>query len=332
MKLLITGGNGFIGSNLIIKILNKYKKYKILNIDCNTYASNIKNLKFLNKYKNYNFARVNICDFKNLKKKFNNFRPNVVINLAAETHVDNSIKNPKNFINTNILGTYNLLELSRIYYYRNKKKFLYVQISTDEVYGDLSTIKSEFKENSIIKPSSPYSASKAGGDHLVNSYFRTYKLPTIITRCTNNYGPYQSKEKLIPKVINNALRNKPIPVYNKGNEVRDWIHVDDHTDAILKAIEVGKAGNVYNLGSRNQLTNINLIKKILDLISKKRNNYKNLLKLIKFVKDRPGHDFKYAINNSKAKKQLNWKPQIKFDYGIKKTIEWYINNKINLTN
>lgn len=328
MKLLITGGNGFIGSNLIIKILNKYRKYKILNLDCNTYASNIKNLSFLNQYKNYSSAKVNICDYNVLKKKFNNFRPNVVINLAAETHVDNSIKNPKNFIDTNIIGTYNLLELSRIYYHKNKNKFLFVQISTDEVYGDLGFKKYEFKENSLIKPSSPYSASKASGDHLVNSYFRTYKLPTIITRCTNNYGPYQSLEKLIPKVINNALNSKSIPVYNKGQEIRDWIHVDDHAEGILKVIKHGKKGNVYNIGSQNQLTNINLIKKILYIISKKNKNYKNLLKLIKFVKDRPGHDYKYAINNSKTIKQLKWKPQIKFDYGIKKTIEWYIEKKL----
>ena len=198
-----------------------------------------------------------------------------------------------------------------------------MQISTDEVYGDLGRKNSSFKENSLINPSSPYSASKASGDHLVSAYFRTYKLPTVITRCTNNYGPYQSLEKLIPKVIFNALNHKIIPVYNKGKEVRDWIHVDDHTEAILKVIKSGKAGNIYNIGSQNKMTNIELIKKILFLISKTNNEYKNLLKLIKFVKNRPGHDYKYFINNSKAKKQLKWIPKIKFDYGIKKTIEWY---------
>jgi len=332
MKLLITGGNGFIGSNLIIKILEKHKKYKILNLDCNTYASNVKSLNFLNKYKNYNYSKVNICNINTLEKKFNNFKPDVILNLAAETHVDNSIKNPKNFINTNILGTYNLLELSRKYFKTKKNKFLFIQISTDEVYGDLGSKKTSFKENSLINPSSPYSASKASGDHLVSSYFRTYKLPTIITRCTNNYGPYQSLEKLIPKVIYNALNNKIIPVYNKGKEVRDWIHVEDHADAILKVIKNGKMGNVYNIGSQNQMTNIKLINKILYLIGKKKSNYKDLLKLIKFVKDRPGHDYKYAINNSKTKKQLKWMPKIKFDYGIKKTIEWYISKKKKFLN
>ncbi len=326
MKLLITGGNGFIGSNLIIKILNEYKKYKILNLDCDTYASNIKSLKFLNKYKNYRHSKVNICNRNVLRRVFKNFEPDVVLNIAAETHVDNSIKKPQKFIKTNILGTYNLLELSRDYC-KAKKKFIFIQISTDEVYGDLGKKNTSFKENSVISPSSPYSASKASGDHLVNSYFRTYKLPTIITRCTNNYGPYQSLEKLIPKVIFNALNNKIIPVYNKGREIRDWIHVEDHAEAILKVIKYGKEGNVYNIGSRNKITNIDLIKKILILISKTKKDYKNLLKLIKFVKDRPGHDHKYFINNSKAKKQLKWKPKIKFDYGIKKTIEWYKNKK-----
>ena len=326
MKLLITGGNGFIGANLIIKILEEHKDYKILNLDCDTYASNIKSLRFLNNYKNYKRSRTDICNFKPLKKKFNSFKPNVVINLAAETHVDNSIKNPKTFINTNIQGTYNLLELSKNYHGRLKSNFLFIQISTDEVYGDLGKKKMSFTENSVIKPSSPYSASKASGDHLVYSYFRTFKLPTIITRCTNNYGPYQSTEKLIPKVINNAINNLPIPVYNKGNEIRDWIHVEDHVNAILKVIKNGKPGNVYNIGSQNSMTNIKLIKKILFIIGQKKNNFKSLLKLIKFVKDRPGHDFKYSINNSKTRKEIKWSPQIKFDYGIKKTIEWYLRN------
>ena len=324
MKLLITGGNGFIGANLIIKIIKENKNYKILNLDCDTYASNIKSLGFLNNYKNYRRSKIDICNFKPLKKEFNSFGPDVVLNLAAETHVDNSIKNPKSFINTNILGTHNLLEISKNYHNKVKKKFLFIQISTDEVYGDLGKKKKSFTENSIIKPSSPYSASKAGGDHLVHSYFRTFKLPTIITRCTNNYGPYQSTEKLIPKVINNAINNRSIPVFNKGNEIRDWIHVEDHVDAILKVIKNGKPGNIYNIGSQNNMKNIRLIKKILFLISQKKNNFKNLLKLIKFVKDRPGHDFKYSIDNSKTRKDIKWSPKIKFDYGIKKTIEWYL--------
>jgi dTDP-glucose 4,6-dehydratase len=326
MKILVTGGNGFIGSNLVIKILQEYKNFKVLNLDCNTYASNFKKLNFLKKYKNYKFSNTNICNFDILKKRFNNFKPDIVLNLAAETHVDNSIEDPKNFINTNIIGTYNLLELSRNYYAKKKNKFLFIQISTDEVFGDLGSKKSSFKENSLINPSSPYSASKASGDHLVSSYYRTYKLPTIITRCTNNYGPYQSVEKLIPKVIHNALNNKKIPVYNKGKEIRDWIHVDDHVDAILKIITKGIPGNTYNIGSKNQISNIKLIKKILFILGKKQNNYKNLLHLITFVKDRPGHDFKYSINNTKIKNQIKWKPKIKFDFGIKKTIEWY--NKI----
>ena len=326
MKILVTGGNGFIGSNLVIKILQEYKNFKVLNLDCNTYASNFKKLNFLKKYKNYKFSNTNICNFDILKKRFNNFKPDIVLNLAAETHVDNSIEDPKNFINTNIIGTYNLLELSRNYYAKKKNKFLFIQISTDEVFGDLGSKKSSFKENSLINPSSPYSASKASGDHLVSSYYRTYKLPTIITRCTNNYGPYQSVEKLIPKVIHNALNNKKIPVYNKGKEIRDWIHVDDHVDAILKIITKGIPGNTYNIGSKNQISNIKLIKKILFILGKKQNNYKNLLHLITFVKEISGHDFKYSINNTKIKNQIKWKPKIKFDFGIKKTIEWY--NKI----
>jgi dTDP-glucose 4,6-dehydratase len=327
MKILITGGNGFIGSNLIIKILKNHKKFKILNLDCNTYASNINSLNFLKKYKNYKHVDVNICNFNILKKKFINFKPDIVLNLAAETHVDNSIKSPKNFIQTNIIGTYNLLEISRDYIKNKKNKFLFFQISTDEVYGDLGLKKSSFKENSLISPSSPYSASKASGDHLVNSYFRTYKLPTIITRCTNNYGPYQSLEKLIPKVISNALNKKEIPVYNKGNEVRDWIHVADHAEAIIKLIKNGKQGNTYNIGSKNQISNIKLIKKILFVVGKKNNNYKELIKLIKFVKDRPGHDYKYSIDNTKIKSQIKWKPKIKFDYGIEETIDWYTTNR-----
>ena len=326
MKILITGGNGFIGSNLIIKILKNYKNFQVLNIDCNTYASNVKKLKFLKKYKRYKYSNTNICNFNSLKKNFNKFKPDVVINLAAESHVDNSIKNPKNFISTNIIGTYNLLELSKNYF-QKKKNFLFIQISTDEVFGDLGLKKKSFDENSLINPSSPYSASKASADHLVSSYFRTYKLPTIITRCTNNYGPYQYKEKLIPKVIHNALNGKKIPVYNKGKEIRDWIHVEDHVCAILKILLKGKPGNTYNIGSENLISNIKLIKKILLILAKNKKNYKNLLKLITFVKDRPGHDFKYSISNTKVINQIKWKPKIKFDFGINNTIELYKNFK-----
>ena len=236
--------------------------------------------------------------------------------------MDNSIKNPKNFINTNIIGTYNLLELSKNYFQKNNN-FLFIQISTDEVFGDLGLKKKSFNENSLINPSSPYSASKASADHLVSSYFRTYKLPTIITRCTNNYGPYQFKEKLIPKVIYNALNGKKIPVYNKGKEIRDWIHVEDHIYAILKILNKGKPGNTYNIGSKNLISNIKLIKKILLILGKNKKTYKKLLKLITFVKDRPGHDFRYSINNTKIIREIKWKPKIKFDFGIKNTIEWY---------
>lgn len=327
MKILITGGNGFIGANLIIKILKNYKKFKVLNLDCNTYASNIKSLNFLKKYKNYSYANVNICNFRILKKKFLSFKPDVVLNLAAETHVDNSIKNPKNFIETNIIGTYNLLEISKEYFKTKRGKLLFVQISTDEVYGDLRFKKSSFKESSPINPSSPYSASKASGDHLVNSYFRTYKLPVIITRCSNNYGPYQSLEKLIPKVISNAFNNKKIPVYNRGKEIRDWIHVSDHAEAIMQLIKKGKYGNTYNIGSKNEISNIKLIKKILLIISRNYSSYQKLLKLIKYVKDRPGHDFKYSIDNYKIKSKIKWSPKVNFDYGIKETIEWYKSNK-----
>ena len=329
MKVIITGGYGFIGSNLIINFLNRYPNFKILNIDFQTYASNHRKLKFFTKYKNYNHKKINICNYISLKKAFLSFKPNIVINLAAETHVDNSINNADKFIKTNIIGTYNLLEISKFYYKSTKAKFIYLQVSTDEVYGDLYKSKFSFTEESNIKPSSPYSASKASSDHLVLSYFRTYNLPVIISRCTNNYGPYQSSEKLIPKVIYNALKKKIIPVYNKGKEIRDWIHVLDHTNALIELINKGVLGNVYNIGSNNTISNIQLIKKILKILSSK-NNKVNYYKLIRFVKDRPGHDFKYSIDNTKIINKIKWKSKINFDYGLIKTIEWHINDVSNI--
>ncbi len=325
MNILITGGYGFIGSNLIIHLLNHYPSYKILNIDSKTYASNHNNLKFLKKYRKYSFKKIDINNYNKLNEIILKFKPNIIFNLAAESHVDNSIENSKKFIQTNIVGTYNLLNISKNYYKRKSKNFLFFQVSTDEVYGDLNKNDNSFTEDSNIKPSSPYSASKASADHLVQSFFRTYNLPTIISRCSNNYGPYQYKEKLIPKIIFNVLKNKFIPVYNKGEEVRDWIHVSDHIDALITLSKKGKFGHVYNIGSNNEIKNIILVKKILKIIKNKTQKSINYKKIIKFVKDRPGHDFRYSINSNKIYKRMNWKSKINFEKGLEETVEWYLN-------
>ena len=253
-------------------------------------------------------------------------KPNVIVNFAAETHVDNSINSPNSFINTNIIGTYNLLESSNKILNFKKNKFLFIQISTDEVYGDLEKSKRKFTEDSNLKPSSPYSSSKASSDLLSLSYYRTYKLPVIVTRCTNNYGPYQHPEKLIPKVIQNLINNKKIPVYNKGNEIRDWIYVEDHINAIISLIFNGKVGQIYNIGSNNTQSNINLVKKIINIYNIENKKNIKFKKIIKFVKDRPGHDYKYAINNKKITNEIKWKPIKKFSIGLRDTIKWYIKN------
>ena len=317
-KVIVTGGLGFIGSNLIELLIKK--KFFVINIDKVTYSSNFYNVKQFKKIKNYKFLKLDINNKKLLRILFK-YKPSCVFNLAAETHVDRSIDNPNNFIQSNIVGVYNLLECFKKYSQKNKSRLIH--ISTDEVYGDI--LKGRSDENYPYKPSSPYAASKAASDHLVSSYIRTFNLPAIVTNCSNNYGPRQHPEKLIPKLIYNIINNKPLPIYGRGTNSREWIFVKDHCEALLKIYLKGKIGEFYNIGSNKNLNNLEVTKIIL-------NNYKKKFKLgknvkINFVKDRPGHDIRYALNSNKLKKELKWKPKIKFKDGIIQTIEWYIKNK-----
>jgi len=314
-KIIITGGLGFIGSNLI-KILNE-KKFFIINIDKISYASNKNNIP--NNIKNYKFYKENINNKDFIVKILKKYKPSLIFNLAAETHVDKSIDSPKSFINSNILGVFNLLEAIRIY----KKKIKLIHISTDEVYGDINKLSS--KENDTYNPSSPYSASKASGDLLIKSYIRTYNLPAIITNCCNNYGPNQYPEKLIPTIIYKIINNQKIPIYGNGKNIREWIHVDDHCEALIKIALKGKIGENYNIGSGHKMQNIDIMKKIISIFKKINNNKKYEPKFL-FVKDRPGHDIRYSLDSSKLRKNLNWKCKINFNEGIKNTIVWYINS------
>ena len=329
MKIIITGGLGFIGSNYISKII-KNKSIIIYNFDFENYASNQDQLKKFKKYKNFVHKKIDISNFKNLRKNFNTIKPDRVINFAAETHVDNSIKFSKRFIESNIMGTFNLLECSRLLLKNQKKsKFKFIQISTDEVYGDLKIYeKKKFSEDSNFLPSSPYSASKAASDLLVKAWFRTYGLPIIITHSGNNFGPFQNREKLIPKTIINILKGKKIPIYGNGNQIRNWIFVKDNVSALQKIISKGIIGQSYNIGGKKELSNIDLVKYICVLISKiNKTNKKKYLNLIKLVKDRPGHDLKYSLDNSKIKK-LGWLEKKNFEKALLETINWY-KNKLN---
>ena len=317
-NIIVTGGLGFIGSNLIDLLLKK--KFKVINIDKATYSSNLYNTKEFKNFNNYKYIKCDIND-KKLKKIIFRFKPNCIFNLAAETHVDRSIDNPKSFIQSNIVGVYNILETFKEYSKKYKSKLIH--ISTDEVYGDV--LKGRSKENHPYLPSSPYAASKAASDHLVSSYIRTYKIPAMITNCSNNYGPRQHPEKLIPKLIYNILNNKPLPIYGKGLNSREWIYVEDHCEALLKVYQKGKVGEFYNIGSNKNLNNlqvcrelINTAKKIIELGKKVK---------ISFVKDRPGHDVRYALNSNKIKKKLKWRPKTNFKKGIELTLKWYKNNK-----
>ena len=317
-KIIVTGGLGFIGSNLIELLLKK--NFYVINIDKITYSSNFYNTKEFDKSKNYKFIQCDI-NSKKIKNIFLKFRPSCIFNLAAETHVDRSIDNPGDFIQSNIMGVYNILESFRDYSKINKKCKL-VHISTDEVYGDV--LKGRSNENYPYKPSSPYAASKASSDHLVYSYVRTYNLPAIVTNCSNNYGPKQHPEKLIPKLIYNILNNKPLPIYGNGKNSREWIYVTDHCEALLEVYKKGKIGDFYNIGSNKNLNNIEICKALLSV--SKNIHPKNSKIKINFVKDRPGHDLRYALNSNKIKKKLKWKPKTNFADGIKKTFEWYLNN------
>ncbi len=319
-KILVTGGLGFIGSNLI-KILLK-KKYYVVNIDKISYASNFYNTREFQKNKKYKFIKCDINNQKKLLSTFKKYKPNCIFNLAAETHVDRSIDGPEPFIKNNIYGTFSILEAVRKYSKTNKSLKL-IHISTDEVYGDVLVGRS--KENHAYKPSSPYAASKASSDHLVLSYIRTYGLNAIITNCSNNYGPRQHPEKLIPKLIYNILHNKFLPIYGKGKNSREWIYVDDHCEALVKIFIKGKKGEFYNIGSNKNLNNLEVTKHLLSIA--KRNFKINKKVKIKFVKDRPGHDLRYAINSSKIKNNLKWIPKTTFKEGLYKTFLWYMNNQ-----
>ena len=322
-KVIVTGGSGFIGTNLVNFLIKK--KFFVINIDKLTYSSNKYNGKIRNKL-NYKFFKIDINNKKKLNTLIKRYKPKAIFNLAAETHVDRSIDGPKPFIHTNINGTFNLLECLREL--KKKIKIKLIHISTDEVYGDIkNNLRSN--ENKNYEPSSPYSASKAAADHLINSYVRTYKINAVISNCCNNYGPYQFPEKLIPKMIANIIRNKNLPIYAKGKNSREWIHVEDHCRALFTLYLKGKNGENYNVGSGKNLTNIDLVKKILKVFKKMKHKIGNKTK-IKFVKDRPGHDFRYAINSKKIRLKLQWRPKIKFDEGLENTVEWYLKNEFFL--
>ncbi len=328
MKIIVTGGCGFIGSNFIFKLLEEEHKHSILNIDNLTYAANKESLTLESDDNSYSFVKADICDFKVVNTIIKRFQPNAIVHFAAESHVDRSINNPMKFISTNIIGTANLLKSSLEYSRQTKDKFRFIHISTDEVYGSLS--KSElFTEDSSYNPTSPYSASKASADHLVRSWNKTFDFPSIITNCSNNYGPYQFPEKLIPLMITCCLDEKPLPVYGNGKNIRDWLFVEDHCDAIRIILNDGVIGETYNIGGNNEITNLDIVKTICHVLDKRkpRKNDKSYLELISFVDDRPGHDFRYAIDSSKIQKELNWSPSETFDSGINKTIMWYLNNQ-----
>ena len=317
-KVIVTGGAGFIGSNLVKYLLKK--KYFVINIDKLSYSANPYNVKDFNKNKNYVFFKIDLNNKKKIIKILNKYKPEGIFNLAAETHVDRSIDSPKNFIDSNILGTYNLLESILAY----RKKIKLVHVSTDEVYGDL--IKGRSDEKFPYNPSSPYSSTKAGADHLVKAYIRTYKISAIISNCCNNYGPNQFPEKLIPKLIFNIINGIPLPIYGRGKNSREWMHVQDHCEALLLIYLKGKNGESYNIGSGMNVRNIDIAKKLLRIVKNKSLKINKKVK-IKFVKDRPGHDFRYALNNNKIFKELGWKTKIPLDSGLLQTFYWYLNNK-----
>ncbi|MCC0641124.1 MULTISPECIES: dTDP-glucose 4,6-dehydratase [unclassified Clostridioides] len=316
-KILITGGAGFIGSNFVHYMLNKYLDYSIVNLDLLTYAGNLETLKEVQDKPNYKFVRGDISDREHVYKLFEEEKFDIVVNFAAESHVDRSVENPQLFIQTNIIGTQVLLDACRKYGIKR-----YHQVSTDEVYGDLPIDRRDlfFTEKSAINPSSPYSASKTAADLLVNSYYRTYGLPTTISRCSNNYGPYHFPEKLIPLMILNAFEDKQLPVYGNGENIRDWLHVYDHCTAVDLIIHKGKIGEVYNIGGHNERSNIEVVKTILNILGKSED-------LISYVNDRPGHDLRYAIDPSKIENELGWKAKYDFDSGIKETVKWYIEHE-----
>lgn len=332
MKLLVTGGAGFIGSAVIRHLIND-TSHTVLNVDVLTYAGNLESIPCADNER-YQFAQIDICDSAALEQEFDRFKPDAVMHLAAESHVDRSIDGPAEFIQTNIVGTYNMLEASRKYWNGldqvAKQDFRFHHISTDEVYGDLGP-EGLFTETNSYEPSSPYSASKASSDHLVRAWQRTYGLPTLVTNCSNNYGPYHFPEKLIPLVILNALAGKSLPVYGDGSQIRDWLYVEDHARALVKVVTEGEVGETYNIGGHNERKNIEVVKTICvildDLVPAKSMAIEKYEELITYVTDRPGHDVRYAIDASKIERELGWTPIETFESGIRKTVEWFLANE-----
>jgi len=337
-KILVTGGAGFIGSAVIRHIIENTQD-SVVNVDKLTYAGNLESLKDVSGSERYAFEQVDICNAAALAKVFNKHQPDAVMHLAAESHVDRSIDGPAAFIQTNIVGTYTLLEAARSYWNAldatKQAAFRFHHISTDEVYGDLEGPEDLFSEETPYAPSSPYSASKASSDHLVRAWLRTYGFPILVTNCSNNYGPYHFPEKLIPLVILNALEGKPLPIYGKGDQVRDWLYVEDHARALYKVVTKGETGETYNIGGHNEKQNIEVVHTICELLeelapdnvnAKCAENLEGFKRLITYVKDRPGHDIRYAIDAQKIEKELGWTPQETFESGMKKTVQWYLNN------
>ena len=331
--ILVTGGAGFIGSELVRYLINS-TTHNVINVDKLTYSGNLQSLESINNSNRYHFEQIDICDEIEFQRVLSENEPDIIIHLAAESHVDRSIDGPKDFIHTNIVGTYNILEQSKQYWQslkgEKKDHFRFLHVSTDEVYGDLDGTDDYFSEETSYNPSSPYSASKASSDHLVRAWHRTYNLPVLITNCSNNYGPYQFPEKLIPHIILNAISAKELPVYGDGKQIRDWLFVNDHVQALMTVALNGAIGETYNIGGNNEIQNIDVVKRICEILDElvpdKLNGLSSFNELIAYVQDRPGHDVRYAIDASKIKNDLGWEPKEDFLSGIKKTVQWYLDN------